>query len=193
YHITLGTLAFGDAFSGELTRTAGEGVGLDATTRNTLTLGSNYALTYTPANFSIGQRPVTVAADAGQSKVYGDADPLPFGYHITLGTLAFGDAFSGELTRTAGEDVGLYAITRNTLTLGSNYALTYTPANFSIGQRPVTVAADAGQSKVYGDADPLPFGYHITLGTLAFGDAFSGELTRTAGEDVGLYAITRNT
>ena len=189
YQVTSGSLAFTDAFAGALTRTAGEAVGTYGILQGTLALNSNYNLTYVGANLSIGQRAITVTADA-KSKVYGDSDPA-LTYQITLGSLAFTDAFAGALTRDAGEDVGTYAIKQGTLALNSNYNLTYVGANLSITHRAVTVTADA-KSKVYGDSDPA-LTYQITLGSLAFTDAFAGALTRDAGEDVGTYAITQGT
>jgi len=49
------------------------------------------------------------------------------------------------------------------------------------------VTADA-KTKTYGDGDPA-LTYQISSGSLAAGDAFSGSLTRAAGENVGAYAI----
>src|SRR6185312_6815159 len=147
---------------------------------------SNYSLTVQAASFAITPRAVTVTADAG-TKTYGELDPS-LTYHITAGTLADGDAFAGALVRQAGESVGSYAITSGSLSLGSNYSLPVQPASFAITPRQVTVTADAG-TKSYGDADPA-LTYHITAGTLADGDAFTGALVRQAGESVGSYAIT---
>jgi hypothetical protein len=189
YQITSGSLAFTDAFTGALTRVAGEDVGAYAIQQGTLALTPNYTLTYNGANLIITARPITVTADA-KSKVYGDADPT-FTYQVTSGTLVSGDAFSGSLTRIAGEAVGSYAIQQGTLTAGTNYDLTFVSANLTITQRPITVTADA-KSKVYGDADPA-LTYQITSGNLAFGDTFSGALARAAGETVGTYAINQGT
>src|SRR6185312_8439197 len=113
---------------------------------------------------------------------YGNTDPL-LTYQITSGTLAFSDAFTGALARAAGEGVGTHAITQGTLALSANYALTYVGADLSITARPIAVAADA-KTKVYGDADPA-LTYQVTSGSLAFSDAFSGALSRAAGENVG--------
>jgi len=196
YSITSGGgLVSGDSFSGALTRAAGEPVGNYAITQGTLALSSNYALTYVGANFTITAKPITVTADSLQTKVYGAADPASFTYSITSGgPLVSGDSFSGALTRAAGEPVGSYAITQGTLALSGNYALTYVGANLTITAKPVTVTADALQTKVYGAADPASFTYSITSGApLAFSDSFSGSLTRAAGEPVGSYAITQGT
>jgi len=192
YQVTSGTLVSGDSFSGALSRAAGEAVGGYNINQNTLTAGPNYNLTYVGATFTITARPVTVTADSGQGKTYGDADPA-LTYQITSGSLAFGDTFGGLLSRAPGENVGSYAITQGTLSLSPNYNLTFVGANFAIGARPITVTADSGQTKVYGDADPAAFTYTVTSGSLAFSDAFSGALSRVAGENVGSYAIQQGT
>ena len=90
----------------------------------------------------------------GQTKVYGDADPA-LSYQVTSGTVVTGDSFSGALTRVAGEAVGSYAITQNSLALSANYALSYVGADLTITARPITVTAEV-QTKVYGNADPAP-------------------------------------
>ncbi|MCO5093536.1 MBG domain-containing protein [Bosea sp. (in: a-proteobacteria)] len=187
YSLTAGSLVGTDAFTGALTRAAGENVGAYAIGQGSLSLGSNYALTYAGADFGITPRAVTVSATAGQGKTYGDADPA-LAYSLTAGSLVGTDAFTGALTRAAGENVGAYAIGQGTLALGSNYALTYAGADFGITPRAVTVTASAGQGKTYGDADPA-LAYSLTAGSLVGTDAFTGALTRAAGENVGAYAI----
>ncbi len=182
-------LVSGDSFSGELTRATGENVGLYAIAQGTLTAGANYDLSFVSSDFSITQKPMTVTADAGQTKIYGEADPV-FTYTVAP-ALVSGDSFSGELTRATGEDVGLYAIAQGTLTAGANYDLSFVSSDFSITQKPITVNADAGQTKIYGEADPA-FTYTVAP-ALVSGDSFSGELTHATGENVGLYAIAQGT
>ncbi len=90
-------------------------------------------------------------------------------------TLANGDlvSFTGALTRVAGENVGSYAIQQGTLA-NSNYNITFVPANFTITGMPITVTANAGQTKVYGSVDPLVFTYtSAPTGTLPNGDVVS--------------------
>ncbi|NCD71671.1 beta strand repeat-containing protein [Mucilaginibacter agri] len=183
-----GTLAFSDTFTGGLSRVSGENVGTYAINQNNLALSSNYALTYTGANLTIGTRAIAVTADA-KTKTYGDADPT-LTYQVTSGSLVTGDRFTGAITRAPGENVGTYTINRGSLALSSNYALTYTGANLTIGTRAIAVTADA-KTKTYGDADPtLTYTY---TGTLATGDAFTGALSRAAGQNIGTYAINQNT
>lgn len=85
---------------------------------------AKYAITFVPGVVSVTARPVTVTA-AAAAKVWTSADPLPFAYSITSGSLAGTDTFAGALSRDPGEDVGPYAITQGTLTLGGNYNLTF--------------------------------------------------------------------
>src|SRR6185436_15614856 len=203
YSITNGSLAFTDSFTGALSRVAGENVGLYAITIGTLAIndgngGGNYNLSFVSNNFEIKKRAIQVTADPGQFKIYGNADPAAFTYSITSGSLAFTDAFTGALSRVAGENVGLYAITIGTLAIndgngGGNYNLSFVSNNFEIKKRAIQVTADPGQFKIYGDADPAAFTYSITNGSLAFTDSFTGALSRVAGENVGLYAITIGT
>ena len=82
-------------------------------------------------NFSITPKPVVITANSGQSKVFGAADPtLTF---INDASLA-ANAFTGALTRAAGENVGSYAIALGTLSAGANYSLSLsaTTVNFAI-------------------------------------------------------------
>ncbi len=151
-------------------------------------LSSNYTITYVGANLTISPLGITVTADAGQTKVYGDADPA-LTYSYTPG-LVGGDTFSGSLSRAAGENVGTYAINQGTLALSGNYTITFVSDSFAITTLAITVTADA-QGKDYGDADPaLTYTYTPSL---IGSDAFTGSLSRAPGENVGTYAITQGT
>jgi gliding motility-associated-like protein len=176
-----------DTFTGSLTRDPGENVNSYAITQGTLALNSNYNLTYTGANLTIGQKAITVSAKAA-SKNYGEADPT-FAYTTDVPLIGT-DAFTGALTRDPGETVNSYAITQGTLALNSNYNLTYTGANLTIGQKAITVTATAA-SKNYGEADPT-FAYTTDVPLIGT-DAFTGALTRDPGENVNSYAITQGT
>src|SRR5206468_8392965 len=107
------------------------------------------------------------------------------------------DSFTGALSRVAGQDAGLYAITIGSLAIsdgnsGNNYMLSFVSNNFEIKKRPIEVTATAGQFKIYGVAEPV-FAYTVTSGSLAYMDSFTGELSRVAGHNAGLYAITIGT
>ncbi len=64
-----------------------------------------------------------------------------------------GDSFTGALTRTTGENAGIYPITQGTLTLSTNYVITRLEPDLSIGQAALTITAD-DQAINYGA--PIP-------------------------------------
>ena len=181
------SLGAGD-FTGGLARSAGENVGSYAITLGALTAGANYSLSLAtaPVTFAITPKPVVVTPTPGQSKVFGEDDPtLTFSNDASLGA----GAFTGGLARSAGENVGSYAITLGALTAGANYSLSLAtaPVTFAITPKPVVVTPTPGQSKVFGEDDPtLTFSNDASLGA----GAFTGGLARSAGENVGSYAIT---
>jgi hypothetical protein len=185
------------AFTGSLTRVAGENVGSYQINQSTLD-NSNYTIGYTGANLSITPLSVTVTA-AAKTKVYGDVDPaLTYASVPAVGSsLANGHtiSFTGSLSRLAGENVGSYAIGQGTVD-NSNYTIGYTAANLSITSLSVTVTA-AAKTKVYGDVDPaLTYASVPAVGSsLANGHtiSFTGSLSRLAGENVGSYAIGQGT
>ncbi len=134
---------------------------------------------------TITAKQLTITSEA-KSKTYGDADPA---LTYTQSGLVNGDNITGNLARNAGEDVGTYAITQNTLTAGNNYSITYNSANLTIGAKTLTVTADA-KNKTYGEADPALT--YTSVGLIG-SDAITGTLSRAIGEDIGTYAITQNT
>ncbi|MGM8363812.1 MBG domain-containing protein, partial [Flavobacterium sp. ARAG 55.4] len=103
--------------------------------------------------------PITVTANPSQTKIYGENDPV-LTYTVTPDLLS-GDSFTGTLTRDAGENIGNYAITQGTLSAGNNYSITYVAKDFAITAKPITVTADASQTKVYGTVDPT-FTYSVS-------------------------------
>ena len=178
-------LVTGDVFAGSLSRVAGESSGTYAITQGTLALNANYTLSYTGANLTIAGKTITVTATA-KTKFYGEADP-GLDYTFTP-ALAAGDTFSGSLGRLPGEDAGTYPISQGSLSLGANYAIAFVSADLTINKKVITVNAVA-KSKNYGSADPaLTYTFAPALVT---GDAFSGSLGRSVGENVGSYAITQ--
>ncbi len=74
---------------------------------------------------------LTITADPGQGKIYGETDPA-LAYSITSGALLPGDSLSGSLTRVSGESAGTYAILQGTLTAGFGYTITFESDDFII-------------------------------------------------------------
>lgn len=190
---SVGGLKNGDTesvISGSLIRIAGEDVGMYAIQPGTIDAGSNYTINFNSADFEITPATLGITADAGQTKVYGNADPI-FTYQVS--GLQNGDTeavLSGVLARAVGENVGAYAINLGTLDAGSNYTINFTGADFTITPRTLSIVANPNQAKVYGSPDPV-LGY--TASNFGNGDntsVLTGALSRVAGEDVGLYAIT---
>jgi hypothetical protein len=174
-----------DAITGILVRVAGEDVGVYQIGQGSLDAGTNYTTTFIPANFTITPAPLTVTADAGQTKVYGDSDPV---FTYTLVGLVGTDVILGSLARAVGEDVGVYPIDQGSLDAGTNYTTTFIPANFTITPAPLMITVDAGQTKVYGDSDPV---FTYTPVGLVGTDVIAGMLARGPGDIVGVYAIAQ--
>ena len=131
--------------------------------------------------FLITPKPATVTAVA-KTKVYGSPDPA---LTYTSSGLVGSDSLSGALTRTAGENVGSYAIQIGTLSAGPNYTVSFTEDSMEITPKEVAVVA-APKSKMYKSGDPaLTFTSSGLLGS----DSIRGELARLSGENVGLYEI----
>lgn len=184
--------ALADAFDGTLARAPGETVGVYAIDVPVATSPIGYAIDARTANFTIAQRPITLAADA-RSRVYGDADPA-LGFSVLNGALVAtpDGALAGALARAPGEDVGRYAIGQGTLA-NPNYAITFVPGDFDITPRPIALRANSA-NRIFGDADPA-FDFTLTAGSLVAlpGGGLTGALARAAGESVGNYAITQGT
>ena len=150
-----------------------------ASTQGTLAASGNYALNYTSADLTVGQRAITVTADA-KSRAYGDANPA-LTYQVGGSGLANGDTpvgCAGDLGDDVASNVGTYGINAGHAGgLGQLRAELYERRPDRRPARPITVAADA-QSRVYGNANP-GLTYQVTGGTaLVNGD----ELQRSADD-----------
>jgi autotransporter-associated beta strand protein len=192
------------SFSGAITTNATSSASVGNTytiTQGTLASSGNYSIaTFNAGSVTITPRPVTVTVDVGQTKVYGNADPSSFTASIQaegadVGLLT-GGTLGGSLVRATGQNVGVYAITSGSMVADNpNYAINFVGANFAVTPRPITIAADSGQTKVYGNADGV-LTYAISSGSLAsfsgVTDSLSGALTRDAGNQVeSIYAINQ--
>lgn len=118
-------------YTGSLTRLPGENVGKYRIIEGDLNFGENYEINLLEAYFEIVPRSVYVVADE-KSKVYGFEDPeFTYTYNVE-DDFELDAPFLGMLSREEGENVGVYQIIQNTLSLTANYAIEYTPANFTI-------------------------------------------------------------
>ncbi|WP_425638155.1 MBG domain-containing protein [Algoriphagus yeomjeoni] len=183
----------GSILTGALSRAAGENVGNYAINLGTLSAGANYTINFTGANFAITPRTLNVTANPNQAKVYGSADPVLAYSASNFGNGDTNAILTGALSRTAGENIGLYPINLGTLSAGSNYTINFTSADFEIATKILNVTAEAGQTKVFGTTDPV-----LTYTATGFenGDTnaiLTGALSRAAGENVGSYAINLGT
>lgn len=112
----------------------------------------NYADETQDYTINVNKKLVTITPAAGNNtKVYGEIDPL---LTFTNSELVAQDSLSGIiLERTAGENVGSYAITiaESAEINNPNYQFSLAPSlhNFTIAQKPLTIANATIYSKVY--------------------------------------------
>ena len=140
------------------------------------------------AGLTVNPLSILIAADHGQSKVYGDADPI-----LTFSNepaLVDGDTFDGALSRIAGEVPGLYEITAGTLSAGPNYALDFSPsAVFAITTKtlePSITAAD----RIYDGTATADFVCSLT-GIVGTDDVSCVGGSATFGSsNVGVHTVT---
>ncbi|WHT38113.1 MBG domain-containing protein [Myroides sp. mNGS23_01] len=182
--------------TGALTRQQGENVGVYVYQNGTIAATANYRLQFELGNLTITPATLMITPIVGQSKVYGQDDPV---LNYTATGFKFTDTtavISGLLGRVEGENVRLYRYTVGSLaSLHNNYTFAVDVAStFEIKQAPLVIVADANQRKIFGSADPI---LTYTLQGLQFNDrnvnAISGNLGRVAGEAVGVYAINQGT
>ena len=90
-----------------------------------------------------------------------------------------------------GENVGSYAIEEGTLSLGSNYEITYVGTNLTVSPAGLTVSAD-NTNKVYGQTVTFT-GNEFTVSGLVNGDSVTGVMLASVGATnsagVGNYPI----
>jgi len=184
--LTGGTATFADKNVGAAKVVTGAGLLLSGAKAANYTLAS---VATTTANISV--KAITVTADA-KTKVYGAADPA-LTYTLSAGALATGDNMTGTLSRATGEVVGTYAIAQNTLSAGTNYSITYVPANLEITRKALVITAD-NKNKNFGAANPaLTATYSGFVGTETAAILTSPVVlstTATTTSSAGNYPIT---
>ena len=85
----------------------------------------NYRITYTAGTLTINPAPLSVSANA-ETKLFGTPDPA---FTYTAKGLVNGDGtnvITGSLSRSPGESVGSYPISRGNLSAGGNYTIGFT-------------------------------------------------------------------
>jgi hypothetical protein len=217
----------GDSITGNLGRTTGENVSTYAYTLGSISAGSNYTASLTAGStFEVTPKSLTITADPSQEKMYGASDTASgftysnsglingvtpkywdsAGSYVDAATID--DSATGRLGRAAGEDVGMYAYNLGSFTANSNYNTTlFTSDTFAITAATITITAVAGQSKIFGTADPAAFMYNTTglmtnvtprywntagqyVNATVLNDTLSGAMDRNAGEAIGRYSYT---
>ena len=144
--------------------------------------------------FTIPQKSITITVEAA-TKMYGDADPA-FTYTLADGALV-SDGDLGTITVVRQEadkdkqDAGAEITLTVSYTENPNYKVTVTDATLTITKKAITVTA-VNKEKAYGEEDP-ELTFSVPEGALAYDDTSDDlhiTLSRAAGEDVGVYAIT---
>ena len=151
----------------------------------TVTVGSNanYNVTANNSQLTVNPATVTVAA-AAQSKIYGTANPALTAAVTGVPSSGATLNYSLATTATVVSGVGTYPIT---VSIGSNPNYSVTPSNglLTVNQAVATVTP-AAAGKTYGTVDPTLSG---TLTGFLVSDNVAASYSRTAGSNVGSYAI----
>lgn len=136
--------------------------------------GATYRVVNLPGGqLTVTPRAITVAADAGQGKVYGDTGTA-LTWQVTGGSLVNGDGLTGTLGRAAGENAGTYAINRGSLAASSNYVVSFVGADYNIAKRTVTLSLTGTAEKQYDGTNVATLGSgNFRLDNAVAGDQLS--------------------
>lgn len=199
-------------FSGKLERVNGNNVGSYLITLgsrklvdNGAFIASNYNLVFDSSKeffYQIKPRSLYVEVELS-GKIYGEDDPDYF--NIIYNNHIEKPKFTGSLKREAGEDIGLYDVYANTISLVDNVATNFRASNyllvfdeqtnsdkFEILPRSLIVLPNSNMQKIYLESDPQ-FEFTYSNNVLGETPSFDGALGRVAGEDVGSYSYTIGT
>ncbi|CAM1345282.1 ELWxxDGT repeat protein [Tenacibaculum amylolyticum] len=195
YTITSGNLIAIDVLTGNLTRETGEDVGLYAILQGTLN-NPNYDITFVSNNFEITKANQVITFNSLNNVTYGDPD---FNINATAdSSLAVSYTSSDTSVATvSGNTISIVGVGTTTITASQSGDTNYNAAanvlqTLTVTPRAITVTADAGLTKMFGDTEPI-LTYTITSGNLVGSDTLSGSLTRETGENIGFYAIQQGT
>jgi hypothetical protein len=165
------------------------------------TLASNYNIIYTNGGLSIGKAGLVVTAD-NKTRIYGNANPtLTYtvsGYVNGEGASVLSGSPALTTSANTTSNIGNETITAAASSLTTNnYSFTFVNGLMAINPRPILISAEANQSKLIGNLDPT-LAYSVEANAAGRGivgsDVFSGNLIRTAGEEVATdYAISQGT
>jgi uncharacterized repeat protein (TIGR02543 family) len=118
----------------------------------------NWASAHATVELVVSKAALTITPDAGQSKIYGAADPA-LTYTVTGAVAGETPEFTGALVRDAGEAVGTYAITGGDLALADDGA--FKAANYSlVVAEGATFAITAKDASTLTVADIAPVVYN---------------------------------
>ena len=132
-----------------------------------------------PANIS--EATVTL----GDSLTYNGATQTQTVKSVTVNGITLTEGIDYTISGNTGMNVGNYTLKIT----GINNAIGEITNDWEISRLPITVTA-TDVSKTYGESDPT---LAYTLSNEAFASEIVGELARTSGENVGVYAIGQGT
>lgn len=147
----------------------------------------NYEINFVSSNFEITPRKTRVSVE-NQTKFFGDEDPV-IRFKL-VDDLCFEDTaqkvFDGQISREAGESVGVYEYYLDKISSNQNYLFClFEETNFIILKRPVVVTCQDA-TKTYGDQDPI---FSYTVSNDIEGERLSVQIIREYGEDVGKHKL----
>lgn len=195
YKITSGKLFGEDKVSGTpATAANGSKLGDFDITQGTLTVSSNYKLTFEKGKLSVVDKtPQSITVSEITEKTYGDTG---FKVEVTKDAVSNLDAFTFTSSNPSVAEIStdgtvtIKAAGETDITVKQAGNDTYAPfekiQKLVVKKVAITVTAEA-KSKKIGAADP-ELTYTCT-GSLIGDDKFTGKLERQAGEDVGKYDI----
>ena len=193
-----GNLIGTDVFTGELVRQSGEEVGKYDILQGTLELSDNYNLAYNKGTFEIlDKNPQNITVSTVTEKTYGDA---PFIVTVTPDAASGLCTFTYESSNTDVAEISndgtvtIKAAGKTNITVkqagNTDYSEFVKTQELVVNKVEIVVTADARSKRIGTDDPALTYQY---TGNLVGTDAFTGELSRQSGEEIGTYDILQGT